>query len=59
MKNSEEIKEVISAGLCGFILHPQYYFLFTIFTYSVPFIGWLELWLGSFQGRHFVGVQLL
>lgn len=22
----------------------------------IPFIGWLVLWLGSFQGRHFFGV---
>ena len=33
----EEIKEVISMGLCSFILHPQYYFLFSIFTYPYPF----------------------
>lgn len=35
--SSEEIKEVISTGLCSFILHPQYYFLFSIFTYPHPF----------------------
>lgn len=22
----------------------------------IPFIGWLVIWLGSFQGRHFIGV---
>lgn len=35
--SSKEIKEVISTGLCSFILHPQYYFLFSIFTYPYPF----------------------
>lgn len=47
--SSEEIKEVISTGLCSFILHPQYYFLFSIFTYPYPFywtvgaLAWLIL----------------
>lgn len=35
--SSEEIKEVISTGLCGFILHSQYYFLFSIFMYPYSF----------------------